>query len=162
MLHDIGKCLITDVINQQWRRLCGEEQDLIRLHPDKGLMLVNEDRDFAPYFDVIVGHHKFFDGKGGYPVAFDNAKSPIKIIIDIITVADSIDAGTDIYCRNYARAKSFQELLQELNAQAGSRYHPGIVKLLNSNTGIQSHLEYITGEGRIETYFAAFREIVSL
>lgn len=162
MLHDIGKCLITDVINQQWRRLCGEEQDLIRLHPDKGLMLVNEDRDFAPYFDVIVGHHKFFDGKGGYPVAFDNAKSPIKIIIDIITVADSIDAGTDIYCRNYARAKSFQELLQELNAQAGTRYHPGIVKLLNSNTGIQSHLEYITGEGRIETYFAAFREIVSL
>ena len=162
MLHDIGKCLITDVINQQWRRLCGEEQDLIRLHPEKGLMLVNEDPMFAPYFDVIVGHHKCYDGKGGYPVAFDNTKSPIKIIIDIITIADSIDAGTDIYCRNYARGKTFQELLQELSDRAGTRYHPGIVKLLNDNTGLQSHLEYITGEGRIETYFAAFREIISL
>lgn len=162
MLHDIGKCLITDVINQQWRRLCGEEFDLIRLHPEKGLLLVNEDRDFEPYFDVIIGHHKFYDGKGGYPVAFDNTQSPIKIIIDIITIADTIDAATDVWCRNYAKGKTFNELLEEMTPQAGTRYHPEIIKLLNENTGIQSLIEYITGEGRIETYFAAFRKILQL
>ena len=50
----------------------------------------------------MIGHHKDYDGKNGYPVYFDKTKSKYKIIIDLIRIADAIDAGTDCYGRNYS------------------------------------------------------------
>ena len=52
------------------------------------------DEVFEPYIDVILGHHKTYDGKGGYPADFDNTASSKRILIDLITIADCTDAAT--------------------------------------------------------------------
>ena len=63
----------------------------------------------------MLGHHKTYDGKGGYPLEFDNLNSKYKSAIDLISISDSIDAATDVLGRNYANGKNFYSLLDELN-----------------------------------------------
>ena len=41
------------------------------------------DEDVARYVDIARGHHKFYNGKGGYPNDFDNTASPERFMIDI-------------------------------------------------------------------------------
>ena len=85
LYHDIGKCLTVGVINLQNRKLSEDEFNYIKLHPSKSKLLIGDDVDFLKYYDVMIGHHKNYDGKDGYPNEFDNTKSKYKIAIDLIT-----------------------------------------------------------------------------
>ena len=107
----------------------------------------------------MLGHHKWYDGKMGYPMDFDNTKSKYKIAIDIISIADSIDAATDILGRNYTLGKDFDSLLKELEDGAGVRYNPNIVKLISMDEVLKSKLRYLTKYGRERVYYEAYKEI---
>ncbi|MBR1932053.1 MAG: HD domain-containing protein [Lachnospiraceae bacterium] len=162
ILHDVGKCGIAEVINQQRRKLSREEFDIIKNHPQKGVALLNKDEAFAPYYDVILGHHKYYDGKGGYPAEFDNTKSPIRGVIDLISIADCVDAATDVFGRNYTAGKTFEELLGELIKGAGTRYNPVIVDCIAASSSLQSKLSSLTADGRSKIYYQAYRTIKKL
>lgn len=71
MLHDIGKNGIVPIINTQHRRLTDYEFDLIRMHPETGAKDLASVPDFACYADIAHGHHRTYDGTGGYPDDFD-------------------------------------------------------------------------------------------
>ena len=62
-----------------------------------------------------------------------------------------ITEEVDLYARNIEK---------ELNDEFGIT--PEVVEEICNNSGLKSLLEYITGEGRIDTYFGAFREISAL
>lgn len=159
LLHDVGKCDITDVINRQNRSLTDAEFLMIRNHPGLGPVILNHAPELEKYFDVILGHHRTYDGKGGYPADFDNTASPVRFIIDLISIADSTDAATDILGRNYAKGKDFSRLFEELKAGAGTRYNPRIVRLIEESPQLQARLAQITSEGRYEVYYRAYRDI---
>ncbi|MEE1464404.1 MAG: hypothetical protein UF734_02105 [Clostridium sp.] len=57
------------------------------------------------YHDIAVGHHKSFDDLSGYPKEFHTSQSRQKILIDLISICDSLDAATDYLGRNYAKSK---------------------------------------------------------
>lgn len=160
LLHDVGKCKMVEVINRQNRRLFDEEFDIIQRHPTSGRELLLNDKSFEPYYDVMIGHHKFYDGTKGYPRDFNNLESPVKKVIDIITIADCTDAATDILGRNYTTGKDFNTLMSELEEGSGTRYNPDIVKLIRNTPKLYDALTYVTGEGRENVYFNAFREII--
>ena len=159
MLHDLGKCLTVGVINCQGRRLTKDEFECIKLHPKRALVFLKDDSDFNPYIDIMIGHHKFYDGSGGYPIDFDNTKSKYRIAIDIISIADSIDAATDILGRNYTMGKDFNTLLMELKESMGKRYNPDIVSLILEDDELKDRLTYLVTEGREKVYFMAYKEI---
>jgi HD-GYP domain-containing protein (c-di-GMP phosphodiesterase class II) len=159
MLHDLGKCLTVGVINCQGRRLTEDEFECIKLHPKRALVFLKDDSDFNPYIDIMIGHHKFYDGSGGYPIDFDNTKSKYRIAIDIISIADSIDAATDILGRNYTMGKDFNTLLMELKESMGKRYNPDIVSLILEDDELKDRLTYLVTEGREKVYFMAYKEI---
>lgn len=161
-LHDIGKAYISDVINLQTRRLTDEEFGLIRMHPTFGVTLLKDTKIGEKYNDVILGHHKSYDGREGYPFNFNNAKSPIKILIDIITIADCIDAATDMLGRNYAHCKTWVPMLaEELMNDTRSRYNHTIVDIICKDTKTSEAISYITNEGRMDTYFRIYRDYIS-
>ncbi|MBQ7076800.1 MAG: HD domain-containing protein [Lachnospiraceae bacterium] len=159
IVHDIGKCYITDIINRQDRALIEEEIQLIRFHPELGYKIIKSASGLSKYGDIVIGHHKFYNGCGGYPDNFDNTASPIRVLIDIITIADSIDAATDILGRNYAEGKDFKVLMAELKAQAGTRYSDVIVNLIDNDSSLKTELSYITAEGRYDVYRQAYKNI---
>ena len=161
LLHDVGKCYITDVVNRQNRALTDPEFDMIRKHPELGLKIVNQSKAMEPYFDVILGHHKSYDGKLGYPASYDNTASKIRFIVDLITIADSVDAATDILGRNYSEGKNFARVFEELKEGAGKRYNPTIVKLIEENEKLAEKLDEFTSSGRFEVYRQAYGDILS-
>ncbi len=160
MIHDLGKCLTVGVINTQGRKLTLEEFYCIKLHPSRTLEFIGGDKDFEIYHDIMLGHHKWYDGTEGYPIDFDNTKTKYKIAIDIISISDSIDAATDIVGRNYTKGKSFDELLEELIKESGTRYNKDIVDIINQDEVLKEKLRYLTKEGREKVYYEAYREIL--
>ena len=158
--HDLGKCLTLGVINLQNRKLTDIEFSYIKMHPSKSLQLLDNDASFSEYYDVMLGHHKSYDGMSGYPDNFNNIASLYKSAIDLISISDSIDAATDILGRNYTKGKSFYTLLSELNEFKGSRYNPMIVDYINEDNELKEYLNDITGKNRVEVYYDVYRKIL--
>ena len=160
LLHDCGKCRIVGVVSRQDRHLYDEEFNIIKRHPMDGYYMLNHDPNFSKFYDIIRGHHKYFDGKGGYPEIFDNMKSPYKPVIDLISIADSIDAATDILGRNYTEGKDFDKVFEELSLGAGTRYSPSVIGLIKDDRSLYEDLNYLTRDGRFEIYYRAYKEIL--
>ncbi len=156
LCHDIGKLYCSDAINLHFRKITNNEFETIKHHPTKGRFIVEQIPLLSKYSDVIEGHHKFYDGAFGYPAKFDNTKSKIRTIIDLITICDCIDAATDILGRNYAKGKSFLEVLNELKEQSGTRYNPKIVDYIASDTILIEQITNLTTQGRKDVYFETY------
>ncbi|WP_022761770.1 HD-GYP domain-containing protein [Butyrivibrio sp. AD3002] len=160
LVHDIGKCYIPDTINRQNRSLNTKEYATIRKHSEVGYREAQNNAALRPYADIIIGHHKHYDGLHGYPLGYDNSESKEKVIIDLISIADSIEAGTDTLTRSYTKNKDFEKLLSELKAEAGTRYNPKIVKLIEDSKELREELGNLTGQGRYDIYYRAMQEIL--
>lgn len=161
-LHDIGKAYISDIINQQTRKLTDEEFFLIRQHPVFGSELLAGTKISEKYNSVIKGHHKSYDGRGGYPQEFDNIHDKMKIFIDIITIADCIDAATDTLGRNYTKSKMWiPSLADELENDEYMRYNQEIVNIIKNDTETCESISYITDEGRKDIYYDIYRKYIS-
>lgn len=158
LLHDIGKTKITDIVNTQGRRLWDREFQGIKNHPRFGAEMMEQDEDLVKYRDVALGHHRFYDGSAGYPMEFDNTTSVYRIIIDLITICDCIDAATDHLGRNYKRAKTLDEVLSELVEGKGLRYNPDLVEVIENSSRLQKEMRYIVSEGRLDIMYRAYLE----
>lgn len=121
LLHDVGKLFCSAVINMQYRKITDIDFQTIKFHSGTGGEIFSMIPQLVEFHDIAAGHHRSFDGKTGYPMEFDNAKSPKKVFIDLITICDSLDAATDTLERNYTTAKTFEQVLAELQAGAGRR-----------------------------------------
>ena len=105
---------------------------------------------------MIIGHHKFYDGSAGYPAEFDNTQSEYRVIIDIITICDCIDAATDYLGRNYKNAKTFDEVLRELIAGKRVRYNPDLVELIENSETVQNEIRELVEKSRSELMYHAY------
>ncbi|MBO4572281.1 MAG: HD domain-containing protein [Clostridia bacterium] len=152
LFHDVGKVSMVDIINTQNRRLSDVEFKKIKTHPANGLTILDKDKDFSKFFDIIIGHHRWYDGSFGYPVEFDNVSSPVRFIIDIVTIADCTDAATDILGRNYTEGKTFENVLNEFIIGAGTRYNPDIVECIKNDEMLIHELTELTTTNRLEIY----------
>lgn len=157
LLHDVGKNSMLAIIETQHRPLTDEEFGIIRSHPNRGGQYLSIDEDLARYVDIARGHHKFYNGKGGYPNDFDNTASPERFMIDIITVCDCLDAATDQYGRNYHQAKTTDEVLAEFKRDAGVRYNPDIVRFILQDSALRDTLREISGSRRLTIYYDTYK-----
>lgn len=155
LFHDIGKTRITDIINLQGRRLSESEFLGIKHHPNFGYNMIKDDGDLEVYKDVILYHHKYYNGAGGYP-DLDNTKSKYRIIVDIITIADCMDAATDYLGRNYKKNKNASMFFEELKKDSGIRYNPDIVNIIISNQSLKEELTKITEQYRKKLMYDAY------
>ncbi len=158
-VHDIGKILIANIINTQIRRLTDMEYSYIRLHSKWSYEILIRNPKLAAYAEIALGHHRSYDGSQGYPTSFDNTKSRYRILIDILTLCDCLDAGTDRLGRNYVPGKGFWEMLEEFEKEKGTWYRPELVELLRNNRQLAETLAEVTSEeGRTELYYKIYRK----
>lgn len=158
IFHDLGKNIIPSVVNNSFRKLTDEEFYLIRKHPELSGTFMTLNPKLYSYHDISFGHHKWYDGKGGYPKSFDNVASPYRILIDILTISDCTDAATDNYGRNYHHFKRFRQILAELDSQAGTRYNPDIIKLIHDEPALYNRLSEIVDEKRMDAYYDIYKQ----
>lgn len=159
-IHDIGKIMCADIINLQSRRISDREFLIIKKHPKKAADMIKFIPALSIFNDIVLGHHKSFDGKAGYPNDFDNVASPYKVFIDIIKICDCVDAATDFLGRNYAKAKDFRTVLKELSDGKGSTYSDVIVEAIENDEYLIKSIEKITKDERQHTYYEIYHEMI--
>ena len=98
-LLDIGMIRLASIVNKQSRQLTQREKNGILSHPCEGAKFVEEIPALRKYRDAVLGHHKSWDGKIGYPADFDNTRSNERILIEILHISDCLDAATDFVGR---------------------------------------------------------------
>ena len=161
LCHDFGKLMIIDTIFVYGRKLLDMEFDLVKQHPDIGYTLLSSHPSTEKYAEVARGHHLWYDCSKGYPTVFDTKKSPVKIIIDIVAIADCMDAATDSVGRSYNRGKTLSDYEQEVIRDAGTRYAPWGPALLCDQKA-REDLEYLLDEGRTDLYRETYKLLASL
>ncbi len=151
--HDFGKIAMIDSIFMYGRNLLDREFDLIRLHGELGADMLSRHASTGDYIAVAREHHIWYNCAGGYLLQNDKALSPISMIV---TVADCIDAATDMIGRSYNRGKILDEVIVELQEGAGTRYSPEVVALLE-NPDVCNDIKAILTEGRQDNYEETYR-----
>ena len=154
LYHDLGKCMMLNNIGLYSRSLLDEEFKGIKLHPMFGSGLLKS-LNMGVICEVAFYHHCSYDRKSGYPFQSHGGSPSIRAIVDIITVVDSLDAGTDDVGRSYATAKTFETLIEELRQGKGSRYSPDVVELFDNPIFYQEVENYLI-QVRYETYIDAY------
>ena len=136
------------------RRLLDEEFACIKLHPlfGYGLLMSVGMGDMA---SVAYYHHRAYDRSGGYPCHEAECPPSVRVMVDIITVVDSLDAGTDNIGRSYAAAKTFTGLVGELRQWSGTRYAPAVVALFDDPDFCKETEQFLL-ESRRKSYVEAY------
>ena len=163
--HDAGKILMIDTILIYGRELLKEEMSLIRCHPVVGSGLLARQRSTARYRNVALLHHRWFDGQNGYPsdrelrekglMDMDPSGNPDQAVIDIVTVADCLDAATDRVGRSYQKGKTLEEFIEELGDGRGTRYAPFVVDLFDDER-VRKDIDHILSGDREKNYRRSF------
>ena len=59
-------------------------------------------------------------------------------------------------------AKSFPEVLHELNAEKGTRYNPAIMDIITNTPVLKEKLNHILGEGRLDIMYKAYSDYLGV
>lgn len=151
--HDIGKVSIATLMNKGHRPLLPLEKQLMRKHPEFGVKYLEQTPILAQYKDIALGHHRWYNGKGGYPESFDNTQSPIRILIDVVALADGIQDAAENCVRTEGHVNPLAEKMEDLRKGAGTRYNPDLVSLLDHHDDIKEKIAYLVDEGWVKTSY---------
>jgi putative two-component system response regulator len=130
MLHDVGKIGIPDAILLKPGPLNDEELAIIKRHPALGSSLLAEGSSTMLRIaaEIAMTHHERWDG-GGYPRGL--AGEDIPILGRIAAIADVFDALTSD--RVYRSAVQIQDAVEQIKAERGRHFDPGLVDLFVSS-----------------------------
>ncbi|PKM61822.1 MAG: GGDEF domain-containing protein [Firmicutes bacterium HGW-Firmicutes-4] len=123
MLHDIGKVGIPDHILSKPGRLTEEEWEIMQTHSEIGYRIAVNVPELHVVTEEILHHHEKWDGSG-YPSGLSGEKIPLNS--RILAVVDAYDVMT--HDQVYQPARSREEAIRELRAQAGSQFDPRLVE----------------------------------
>lgn len=129
-LYDTGMVHFFNLESSACRGLFEEEEALLRLHPYCGSQLLSMHPSTKIYADIALGHHRYFNDKGGYPVDFSMQSSPMRPMTAIVAAADALAACSEDTASRYRPSRSFEDAMEALKKGEGSRYAPFVVKLM--------------------------------
>ncbi len=158
LFHDLGKLMCLETVTVYNRRLFDTEFDIIRNHPICGYQMLLGDPSTEMYAQSALMHHRFYDGTRGYPgLPKDFVRNPdLDVLTDLITVADSMDAATDVVGRSYSTEISFEQLVKEYREEYDTRYAGYVIDLLD-DPGLVDSLREILDVERQELYIECYR-----
>jgi putative nucleotidyltransferase with HDIG domain len=127
ILHDIGKIGIEDRILGKEGGLTDEEYEKVKKHPVIGAKIIESIEFLKKCSDTVLYHHERYDGKG-YPDGLKGEAIPK--FARLLAIVDSYDAMNSD--RPYRKKLSAQEILDELENEAGKQFDPNMVKVFIS------------------------------
>lgn len=129
-LHDVGKICISDIILKKQARLEEEEFELVKLHCDEGVSIIDEiirkseDDGFLRHAKKFASsHHEKWDGSG-YPKGLKGEEIPLHG--RILAIADVYDALVSE--RPYKKPYSHEKAVEIIKEDSGTHFDPKIVE----------------------------------
>lgn len=150
LLHDIGKYYCLDIVNNSSRSLTDDEFAIIKEHPTNFSKIYqgHMDPEMECIRDCAELHHLWYNEEGGYPLRKHTANKPF---VNILTIADCLDAATDSIGRPYGLGKTLEQVMAEFDDSKCRRYSGRIGNLLHVEE-IQQKINYIIRERRKDFY----------
>jgi putative nucleotidyltransferase with HDIG domain len=124
LLHDLGKIGIPDSILHKKGLLTDEEYDFIKKHEVISIKILEPLKEIKDILPWIMHHHEKWDGSG-YPHGLGGNSIPLGA--QIIALADTFDAITT--GRDYKKALSVEDALNEIIKFKGSQFNPQLVDI---------------------------------
>jgi hypothetical protein len=121
-LHDLGKVAVDAAVLRKPGKLSGDEWGAMRRHARLSARLLGSFRFAAGQARAVEYHHERYDGRGYYGIE----RHSIPLASHFLMVADTFDAMCSD--RPYRKGLGKAAALQELERNAGSQFHPGVVK----------------------------------
>jgi len=119
ILHNAGQMMVPDEILRKPTTLTGEEFDIIKKHPAKGVKIIRPLKAIGSVVPIILHHHEKYDGSG-YPKGLKGDAIPIGA--RIMAVAGAFDAM--IAKRPWRRTLSIKEAVGEIIRNSGTQFDP--------------------------------------
>lgn len=83
--------------------------------------------------------------------------SPLRPLLSILSVCDSLEAATDQWDRKYASPLTLDEILSEMETGRETRYAGYVLDLLRQKPVLEE-IQKILYEERLPVYYAAYRK----
>lgn len=112
LLHDIGKCSITQKVLNKPTSLSETEFQLVQSHSSIGYRALKPYGFSEDILDMVLYHHEKLDGSG-YPTG----ETQLSIEVQLLTIADMFDAI--ISKRVYHKSHTFMETINILEKSKG-------------------------------------------
>ncbi len=121
LLHDVGKIGLPERVLNKRGNLTVEEYEVMKQHAlaaDGILGVCHQLQNLVP---IVSAHHERWDGKG-YPKGLAGDSVPLEA--RILALADAVEAMASD--RTYHRAKPAEEILAEVERNAGTQFDPAV------------------------------------
>ncbi len=151
LFHDIGKYFCLDYVSNSFRKLTDDEFDIIKAHPSNFSKIYHGklNPETECIHDCALLHHVWYNETGGYPQEKHTRNKPF---VNILSIADSLDAATDNIGRPYGMGKTLDELIAEFDAMQDTRYSSYVSRLLHIRE-VRQKVEQVLQIKRKEIYY---------
>lgn len=157
ILHDIGKLNFLNLISLSSRIWIEEEDEIVEYHTCAGKKVLERCDSTSDYVYAALGHHRWYDGKGGYPAEYDRTKVRDAALVDIICIADYLDLHTDDAGNYFEDPMPLEEALLMLKSQSGTRFAPHFTAIALEAS---KELGGILGSGRRDAYEEVYQALM--
>lgn len=156
MLHDIGTFLFERLVTLAARDRFQEEEKMYRYHVYAGQIILSRFASTQKYMPTALGHHRWYDGSGGYPEEYVREEDPNRQVTDIVAIAAYFTGLMDSKFNDGRKELSVDEALSNVRAQAGTRFSPVFAELF---AGMQKELEAYMETNVVRAYADAFDQL---
>ena len=155
LTHDLGLNRMSPTTNLHYRSLSSHEAQLLRNHLIHGSSIIRIDTYHARFYDQVIGHHKWYNGKG-FPESFDNISSPYRIINDLLAITDFLEGGGDLPTEGVPG--DYDDRLRMLKEQAGTRFNPELVNMFFDHYGLFTRTRQLCTAEKPEQLYKVYME----
>ncbi len=143
LFHDIGQLNFTQMTTMAARNWFREEKDLYQLHTRVGEIILARCESTRLYADTAAGHHRHYDGRGGYPAAYSREGKPNQPITDIVSLAAFFVRLLDNNVDYTREPLTLPQAMERVRQESGTRLAPALVRIFG---GMETQLqEYLDG-----------------
>ena len=133
LLHDLGKCALSDRAMKVSGPLTDDDWRTVRRHPQLGAEMLRELGAYGPVADAVRAHHERVDGRG-YPDGLSAEEIPeVAKIVAVAEVYDTLTAE-DTYRHRMSSFEALNELRRVAGTQLERRYVEALAGLLAGRT----------------------------
>jgi putative nucleotidyltransferase with HDIG domain len=125
LMHDVGKIGIEDKILGKEGPLTDEEYEIMKTHPTKGAVIMEQVPQLKDMIPGMKYHHENVNGTG-YPEGLRGDEIPLTA--KIVSVADCFDAMTTN--RPYQKAMDITYVLERMRSFVGKKFERPVVEAL--------------------------------
>lgn len=129
LLHNVGSLAFSNLNHRIGRSRLEEEENMAHCHVYAGARLLNQSPSTQPYVQVALGHHRFFNGKGGYPKEYKREDDPNVMLTDLVSAAVHLVRLMDDRITSDG-SLPLAPAMEELRSGSGTRLDPQWCQLL--------------------------------